>query len=195
MSRKVHTWSGRALGLGALLLTAGSIASGFAGSAMAQGYGYGGRIPGGSWTQVCRSGYMDGRFLFRASCLNKNGEWRDASLDMRQCPSGVVSSQSAYLQCGYGPSTAGRTDGPPWAAGYNAPYYGYHGGDHGGAFAGYNLPPGPWRNECRNAWVDGHILRATCLNRHQEWRDASLDLRNCDRGDRVYADGAYLRCD
>lgn len=156
---------------------------------------YGGRVPGGTWPQVCRSGYMDGPFLFRATCLNKDGEWRDASMDMRNCPSWVLYSQGAYLHCGQGQSTGGASY-QGWGGGLGGG--GYRGGDHGGGYGGYggySLPAGPWRNECRNGWIQyGYLLRASCLNRKREWRDASLDLRTCPRGSYVYSEGAYLRC-
>ena len=80
----------------------------------------------------------------------------------------------------------------PWTGGYG----GYQGGDQGGVYTSYQLPPGPWRQECRNAFIQGRsLLRANCLNRKGQWRDASLDLRSCSRGGYVYSDGGRLSCD
>jgi hypothetical protein len=59
----------------------------------------------------------------------------------------------------------------------------------------YELPPGPYRQECRHERVEaGYLLLATCPKRDGAMRDASLDLRTCPRGAPVYNDGAYLRC-
>jgi hypothetical protein len=59
----------------------------------------------------------------------------------------------------------------------------------------YDLPPGPYRAECRNERVEGgYLLRATCPKRNGEMRESSLDLRTCPRGAAVINDGAYLKC-
>lgn len=59
----------------------------------------------------------------------------------------------------------------------------------------YDLPPGPYRQECRQERIEGgYLLRATCPKRDGEMRDSSLDLRTCPRGSAVYNDGAYLKC-
>ncbi|HEX2888058.1 hypothetical protein [Vineibacter terrae] len=59
----------------------------------------------------------------------------------------------------------------------------------------YDLPPGPYRQECRNERVEGgYLLRATCPKRDGALRESSLDLRTCPRGAIVYNDGAYLKC-
>ncbi|HJQ58991.1 MAG TPA: hypothetical protein VJ890_18950, partial [Vineibacter sp.] len=59
----------------------------------------------------------------------------------------------------------------------------------------HELPPGPYRAECRHERVEGgYLLRATCPKRNGEMREASLDLRSCPRGSTVINDGAYLKC-
>src|SRR5215470_10925374 len=57
------------------------------------------------------------------------------------------------------------------------------------------LPPGPYRQECRRERIEGgYMLMATCPKPNGEMRDASLDLRSCPRDMVVYNEGAYLRC-
>ncbi|MCW5747556.1 MAG: CVNH domain-containing protein [Alphaproteobacteria bacterium] len=59
----------------------------------------------------------------------------------------------------------------------------------------YPLPPGSYRQQCKNERVEnGYLLRATCPKEDGHMRDASLDLRTCPRGSPVYNDGAYLKC-
>jgi hypothetical protein len=156
------------------------------------GGSWSGRLPAGTWQQVCRNGSVDRGGLFRAQCLNNSGEWRDSSYDLRTCPEGRLYSRGAYLHCGDASSYGGGASSVPWVGGYG----GYQGGDQGGVYASYQLPPGPWRQECRNAFIQGRsLLRANCLNRKGQWRDASIDLRSCSRGGYVYSDGGRLSCD
>lgn len=56
----------------------------------------------------------------------------------------------------------------------------------------YELPSGPWRQSCRNARINGSVLRAQCRDASGFWRDTSLDLRQCDRN--VWNQNGRLAC-
>jgi len=43
-----------------------------------------------------------------------------------------------------------------------------------------DLPPGSWVSSCQNAYIDGDYLYAQCLDRRGRWRNAFVDLSNCD---------------
>lgn len=59
----------------------------------------------------------------------------------------------------------------------------------------YDLPPGPYRHECRGERIErGYLLVASCPKRDGAMRDSSLDLRTCPRNMVVRNEGAYLRC-
>jgi hypothetical protein len=59
----------------------------------------------------------------------------------------------------------------------------------------YDLPPGPYRQECRGERIErGYLLMARCPKQDGAMRDASLDLRTCPRNMVVRNEGAYLRC-
>lgn len=152
--------------------------------------GYGGfALPHGPYRQECRYERIEGGYMLRATCPKHNGEMRDSSLDLRTCPQGSpVYNDGAYLKCGGGPVYG---SGPVYGG---APVYG-GGTPPGWSGGGFNLPPGPYRYECRRERiVNGFMLMATCPKANGELRDASLDLRTCPRGSNVYNEGAYLRC-
>lgn len=155
------------------------------------GGGYGG-LPGGSWRGSCRNAYIEGGWLLRAQCINREGAWRDASYDTRQC-NGGLGVNDARLFCegsGGGGNSGGGYGGVPGFPGIP----GLPGGGGGNRPYNYGLPGGPWRNECRNAYVEGgYLMRATCRNDKGNWRDASLDLRQC-RNNYAYANDARLSC-
>lgn len=41
------------------------------------------------------------------------------------------------------------------------------------------LPPGSYRESCRDASLDGRRLSARCRRKNGEWRDTQLDTRTC----------------
>jgi hypothetical protein len=139
-------------------------------------------LPPGPYRQECRRERIESGYMLMATCPKRNGEMREASLDLRTCPRNmVVHNDSAYLRC-----TAGTHGGS------------YNSRDSDGgrqARGGYDLPWGPYRRECRNERVvDGYLLMATCPKANGDMRDASLDLRTCPRGSTIHNEGAYLRC-
>ena len=165
-----HTWAFVAALAGATL---------GAGEALARDYFD--ELPPGPYRQECRRERIESGYMLMATCPKRNGEMRDASLDLRTCPRNmVVHNDGAYLRC-----TAGSGDGS-----YNS-----RGNDGWRQGRGYELPWGPYRRECRNERVvDGYLLMATCPKTNGDMRDASLDLRTCPRGSTIYNEGAYLRC-
>jgi hypothetical protein len=158
----------------AVLIAALAVSVSMIGPAQARGYD----LPHGPYRSECRNERVEGGYLLRATCPKRNGEMRDASLDLRTCPRGAsVYNDGAYLRCGSGGGGGNRDEAYGWRRG------------------GYDLPAGPYRSECRNERVEGgYLLRATCPKRNGEMRDASLDLRTCARGTAIYNEGAYLRC-
>jgi hypothetical protein len=42
------------------------------------------------------------------------------------------------------------------------------------------LPPGSWQASCQNAYIDGDYLYAQCLDNRNRWRNAFIDLSECD---------------
>lgn len=167
-----HTW--------ALLVALAGVTLG-PGEGLARDYGF--ELPPGPYRQECRRERIENGYMLMATCPKRNGDMRDASLDLRTCPRNmVVHNDGAYLRCSAG--SAGNRDrdrNEDWRE-----------GRRGG---GYDLPYGPYRRECRNERVvDGYLLMATCPKANGDMRDASLDLRSCPRGSQIYNEGAYLRC-
>jgi hypothetical protein len=55
-------------------------------------------MPGGTWTNSCRKAYMTGNIL-RTECLDTSNRWRETSIDMRNCRSGIMTAHDAQLRC------------------------------------------------------------------------------------------------
>lgn len=58
---------------------------------------------------------------------------------------------------------------------------------------GTAFPPGPWRNSCRDAGMDGPYLRARCPDRNGQLQSEIFDTREC-RGAPIINDNGQLRC-
>lgn len=132
------------------------------------GQGSGWSLPGGSWRQSCRYPVMRGRYL-SAQCQSEYNRWLNSSIDPGQCASGRISNENGRLSCdgGYG-------GGPGWGGG------------------GY--PGGSWRESCRNASMQGDILRAQCSDRSGYFRGSSINAGAC-RSNRVGNNDGQLVCD
>lgn len=57
-----------------------------------------GNLPAGSWRQSCRDGYLRGRVLY-AVCRQRDGDWKNASLDMRSCRLWAAVNANGRLLC------------------------------------------------------------------------------------------------
>src|SRR5262249_5926266 len=177
---------------------------GFAQEAMGSG-----KLPPGSWSQSCRKGYTDKGWLY-AQCQRRDGNWRDASIDMRSCPNGRFGNDNGRLVCESG---GGRLPPGSWSQtcrnGYVQGGWVYAecqrkngnwrnanaalGSRPGGGLAqgkrsvvcergGGKLPSGSWSQSCRNGYVNGNWMTAQCRQRDGNWTYANLDLRSCQGG-------------
>jgi hypothetical protein len=115
-----------------------------------------GAQPAGSYLQTCRDIKVRGKHrpnaLLIAECRTRGGHWIESSLHYKRCK-GDIYNDNGYLWCERG--------GP---------------GNAGG------LPPGNWRQTCREAYIEDRILYAECQRISGRWEDASLDLRGCPNG-------------
>jgi hypothetical protein len=125
----------------------------------------GGGLPYGDYQQTCRNIRNNG-YRLDATCQQRNGNWRNTSLDYRGCRSSIV-NDNGHLRCS---DNGGYSD--RW---------------HGG------VPPGNYRQTCRNVRVDGNWLTATCQKRNGGWRDTSLKNFNYCRSE-IENDNGHLRC-
>jgi len=128
-------------------------------------WGQGG-IPRGDYQLTCRDITSNGNTV-QARCQKRNGDWHTTSLNYRNCHGGIINNDG-HLQCGAG------------------------GGYGGGGWQG-GLPPGDYKETCRNMRVNGSRLDATCQKRDGNWRDTSLSNYNQCRS-RIVNDDGHLRC-
>src|SRR5262249_53852363 len=124
--------------------------------------------PAGSYQQSCREINVVGPkrpdALLTAECKNKNGQWRSARLYYKKCPGDIYNSNGTR-SCG--DDQAAKNDG---------------------------LPPGAWRSDCRDGYIDGHTLRAQCQVRNGGWEESGLDMSACPWGP-VTSENGTLTCD
>src|SRR5215472_9340454 len=55
------------------------------------------------------------------------------------------------------------------------------------------LPPGDYGQTCRDMGMNGDQLQARCQTKDGNWRETSLDYRDC-HGSPVINDDGHLRC-
>lgn len=122
-------------------------------------------LPYGSYQQTCRN-IRDNGHRLDATCQKRNGDWRNTSLDYRNCR-GAIINDNGHLRCTNNDRYRDR----------------WHGG----------IPPGSYQQTCRRISVHGNWLEATCQKRNGAWRDTTL--RNFDdcRGE-IENDNGHLRC-
>ena len=89
---------------------------------------------------------------------------------------------------GYG-GGGGGYGGPPPGGGYDRPPApGYGGGGGGGA-------RGSFRRTCQNIREDGPYVSADCPTVRGDFRQSSIDLRNCGGRDRLGNNNGRLFCE
>ena len=112
--------------------------------------------PEGSYLDSCRyvQTYRPQRpdGLLLAECRDRRGRWVVSSLRYKTCTDDIV-NKDGNLDCG-----SGYPDDTA------------------------NLPPGNWRNSCRDAYVQGRVLYAECRNILGLWQQTSLNLKACPNG-------------
>ncbi len=123
--------------------------------------------PAGSYQESCRNIQFDGRRL-RAQCRNHDRNWRDTDLDTRDCDRDEeIVNDDGDLAC--------RLRG-------------------GGAQEGQEPPQGGYRRSCREIEFDGRYLTAQCTDERGKWRNARLDVRDCDDNAEIVSDDGDLVC-
>lgn len=121
--------------------------------------------PPGDYQQTCRN-IRDNSGQLNASCQDRNGQWRNTSLDYRNCQGSIV-NDNGQLRCASARSQAG--------------------GQQSGI-----VPQGDYQQTCRNARTNGPQLIANCQKKDGSWQNTSIDTRSC-KGGIVNEDG-NLRC-
>jgi hypothetical protein len=133
----------------------------------------GGSLPRGSYVETCRHIYLRGGTL-RAACQDRDGRWVWTSLDgWDNCREGIVNIDG-QLRC-----VVGRDDDRDR--------------DRDRDRYRDRLPPGSYRQTCRNITMRGSTLRAECDTGQGRWVWTELpDVDRC-RGEIQNIDG-QLRC-
>jgi Beta/Gamma crystallin/CVNH domain len=143
---------------------AATIAAGIAGLMMALcGAADAAPIPQGSYRTTCEDIHAGSNTL-TATCRTRRGDWSYTTLgDYRDCQ-GDIANVDGRLKC-----QGDWQDGDDW------------------------LPPGSYRESCRDEEMRRGTLTAECKDRNARWRYTELaNVRSC-RGDIFNADG-ILRC-
>jgi hypothetical protein len=128
-------------------------------------------FPPGSWRQSCREARMEGRDTLRAECRTADGRWNRTGIDTDRCGrNGPVANRNGELVC---ENQAGQGGGGWW---------------------GQGLPPGSYRQSCRNARMESRDdLVAECRRSNGNWRQTKLDIDPC-RGRDIVNDNGHLEC-
>lgn len=141
-----------------------------------------GNSPPGDYLQSCRNVYTQGDRLF-AECRERDGDWRQTSLDDFNRCDGEIINDNGKLVCAQGGERRrhDRDDDDR-----NRGYY-YRGGWQG------QYPPGDYVQTCRNIYMQGNQLIAECQKRNGDWRRTTLD--NVDRcTDQIVNNDGRLIC-
>lgn len=113
-------------------------------------------IPGGSYSDSCRSIRFDGDSL-TAKCRRLDGAWRNTWLPNADNCDGNIVNDNGQLEC-----VMGR--GRDW--------------DRNDSDGG---PSGPFERTCTNIRMDGYTLKATCQRDDGSWRWTELEYAyDCD---------------
>ena len=130
-------------------------------------------VPNGTYTSTCRSLTVDGDTLY-AECQNSRGKWKKTWISGFQYCDGDIYNNDGVLDCNGGRLPDRKSGATPIPRD-----------------AKRDLPLGPWVDTCRDAIVDGSVLRATCRDTRGTWRPTWIDLRQC-RGDIANDDGLLV---
>lgn len=131
--------------------------------------------PGGSYLKTCRNVRAEDDRLF-AECQDRDGKWRRTDLDFGDCPA-EIRNDNGRLDC-TAPSNIPPT--PPttpqsWPR-------------------SNGLPPGSYRQTCRDLSVMGGTLTGECKAKNGIWRTTALILRTCSPGTEIVNDNGVLVC-
>ena len=122
------------------------------------GWSGGSAMPQGSWQNSCRNARTYGN-TFSADCRANGGSYQHSSINLSQCRGGSVGNYSGRLFC---------------ESGYNR-------GNEGGWSGGSAMPQGTWQSSCRNAYMRGSVLTASCSAGNGQYIRSSLNVSQCRR--------------
>lgn len=127
--------------------------------------------PDGSYRGSCRNLHVEGDTLY-GECQNKAGKWKKTWISGYKYCDGDIVNRNGVLDCNGG-RLPEYSEAPPAR-------------DNGG------LPPGGWVDVCRDAVLDGNVLRATCHDDAGVWRPTWIDVRVCRDGVLEVEDGIFI---
>jgi hypothetical protein len=127
--------------------------------------------PDGSYQTNCRNYYVDGDTLY-GECQNQSGKWKKTWISGYEYCDGDIVNRNGVMDCNGGRLPA--YSGAPASAG------------NGG------MPPGGWIDRCRDAVLDGNVLRASCRDNSGTWRPTWVDVRQCRTGTFEIDDGIFV---
>ena len=117
-------------------------------------------LPGGEWARYCTEAQMDGPNL-KANCWRSDGARVFVAANVQAC-GGVVSYdvQQSRFYCGYREGM-----------GYGTGLVEYVPVDP--------LPPGQWRERCKDAIISGDMLKAACERSDGSYRATEIRIGTC----------------
>jgi hypothetical protein len=126
-----------------------------------------GGLPHGSYRQTCQNISINGDRL-NARCQKVDGGWNNTSIDFRNCQGAEIINDNGNLRCGGRP------------------------GGNAGMWRG-GLPPGDYKRTCRDMYIQGNKLYATCQAVNGTWHGTSLtNFTQCQRP--IVNEDGNLRC-
>lgn len=128
-------------------------------------------LPEGSYLDSCRNLYVDGDTLY-GECQDSRGKWKKTWISGYAYCDGDIVNNNGVLDC-----QGGRLPDQ----------------DEPAAPAAGDLPAGDWSKTCRDAVLDGYVLRASCKDNRGTWRPTWIDMRQC-KSNTVGNDDGLLVC-
>lgn len=120
-------------------------------------------LPEGSYLDSCRNLYVEGDTLY-GECRDSRNKWKKTWISGYAYCEGDIINNNGVLDCAGGVRSEPSSPGPSRGRGDD------------------DLPGGNWSETCRDAVLDGYILRASCKDRRNTWRPTWIDLRQCKSG-------------
>jgi len=174
-------------------------------------------LPKGSYKQSCKDAYVDGKWLY-ARCKKMSGNYNNSSIKYADCYKDIWNN-NGVLTCGGGGGSLPKgsykesckdayVDGN-WLYAKckknNGSWYSTslkysncnkdiwnNNGELTCGGGGGSLPKGSYKETCKNAYVEGNVLEADCLNRNGKYSHTSIKYKNCNKG--LWNDKGTLRC-
>lgn len=175
--------------------------------------------PAGSYKNSCRNIKVQGKQL-KASCENRNGKWKQTSINYKKCDRDIW-NDNGELSCskkgGKLPKGSYRDSCRDSYTEGNRLYskcenrngkwkntsINYKRCDKnisndngqlvcGKAGGGGKLPPGSYKDSCKNIYKEGNVLEADCKNKNGKWKHSSIRFKECKKG--LWNDNGKLRC-